>query len=99
MPKPSCLCEHHMSGVFMRISTVSLVTLLLLAASACSRKEQPAPSTDKHSVANDVGRAAYKLSEETKKAAAKAAQELNKAGKEAQKGWNEAKKDSRAKDK
>ena len=84
----------------MRTWTVSAITVgLLLGASACARKDQPAPSTEKHSVAKDVGRAAYKLSQETKKAATKAAQELNKAGKEAQKGWNEAKQESRAKDK
>lgn len=94
------MCEHHMSGGLMRIWTVSLITLdLLLGAGACSRKDHPAQSSDKHSVANDVGRAAYKLSQETKKAATKAAQELNKAGKEAHKGWNEAKQESRAKDK
>ena len=93
------MCEHHMSGAFMRICTISLVTLVLLGASACSRKDQPAQSSDEHSVANGVGRAAYKLSQETKKAATKAAQELDKAGKEAKKGWNEAKQESRAKDK
>lgn len=82
----------------MRIWTASLITLGLLLG-GCSRADRASRSSDNHSIANKMGRAAYHLSQETKKAASKAAHELNKAGKEAHQGWNEAKRESKAKEK
>jgi mevalonate pyrophosphate decarboxylase len=78
----------------MRIATAALI-LLAWSSGGCSRADRNARSSDDHSIAKQMGRAAYRLSQETKKAASKAAQELSKAGKEAHQGWNEAKRESR----
>ncbi|HZT38304.1 MAG TPA: hypothetical protein VFA28_10420 [Bryobacteraceae bacterium] len=80
----------------MRIGAASLILLAWLLG-GCARADRNARSSDEHSLANQMGRAAYRLSQKTKKAASKAAQELSKAGKEAHQGWNEAKRESREK--
>ena len=72
----------------MRTWGAILLLVGMMAASSCSRdkhRDEPA--------ARQLGRDAYKASEEIKRGAKEAAQELRKAGKEIRKGWKEAKQD------
>jgi hypothetical protein len=68
------------------------VLFLILVLSACSH------SDDKdHSVAHEVGKAAYKVTQASEKVAKKAGQELKEATKEAHSGWKDAKHDDKVK--
>jgi hypothetical protein len=58
------------------------------AITSCSREPDR-----RDPAARQVGREAYKASQEVKRGAKEAAQELRKAGKELRQGWNEAKRD------
>ena len=70
----------------MRASVLALVFATGLMLTSCkrdARRDDPA--------ARQVGRDAYRASEEIKRGAKKAGQELRKAGEEIRQGWNEAK--------
>lgn len=72
----------------MRTWGAILVLVATTVATSCNR--------DKHSnepAARQLGRDAYKTSEQIKRGAKEAAQELRKAGKEIRKGWKEAQRD------
>lgn len=78
----------------MRTCGFILIVLVGLACPACDRehhREEPA--------ARQLGKDAYRASEEMKHAAKKAGQELRKADKEARQGWNEAKREDTSKSK
>ncbi|MCU1236676.1 MAG: hypothetical protein JWP63_4643 [Candidatus Solibacter sp.] len=66
----------------MRVGGLFFILAAGLAISSCNRDE-PA--------ARQVGRDAYRASQEVKQGAKKAGQELRSAGKEIREGWNEAK--------
>jgi hypothetical protein len=73
----------------MRSWRVFFVLAAGVAFTSCNRdnhRDEPA--------ARQVGRDAYRASQELKEGAKKAEQELRNAGKEVREGWNEAKKDS-----
>ena len=65
------------------LALIFVVGLMLASCNRDSRRDEPA--------ARQVGRDAYRASEEIKRGAKKAAQELRKAGKEVRQGWNEEK--------
>jgi hypothetical protein len=68
--------------------TIAVAAGLLLAS--CNRQD----TTHRDSpAARQVGREAYRASEDIKRGAKEAAQELKKAGKEVRQGWNEAKRE------
>ena len=70
----------------MRTYGLALILTVGLTITSCKRdahRDEPA--------ARQVGRDAYRASEEIKRGAKKAAEELRKAGKEVRQGWNEAK--------
>jgi hypothetical protein len=69
--------------------TASMIVLLMagIGLSACGRKE----SDQRDSAAREAGRAAYRLSEQTKKAAKELRRDVRQAGKEARQGWDQAK--------
>ncbi len=69
----------------MRLYVMALLLAAGLMISSCNRDRRDEPA------ARQVGREAYRASEEIKRGAKKAAQELRKAGKEIRQGWNEAK--------
>ena len=70
----------------MRACGLALIFVGGLIFTSCNRdahRDEPA--------ARQVGREAYRASQEIKRGAKEAAQELRKAGKEVRQGWNEAK--------
>jgi predicted small secreted protein len=62
-----------------------VVGSMLSSCSRDTRRDEPA--------AREVGRDAYRASQEIKRDAKKAGKDLQKAGKELREGWNEAKRD------
>ena len=75
------------------------VLFLILGLAACGSHNQSrqADESNDHSVAHAVGKAAYKVTQESEKIARKAGQELKQAGKEAHSGWKDAKQEDKAK--
>ncbi len=80
----------------MRSAILALIAVLLLGLAACTSSQN---DNDTNSPARQVGKGAYRATQETKKAARKAGQELDKAAREAREGWNEATRESEQKKK
>lgn len=83
----------------MRIFPVLFVIAVL---SACShsgpgRADDRPKATEDHSVAHAVGKAAYKVTQESEKVAKKAGQELKDATHQAHEGWKDAKREDKLK--
>jgi len=66
-------------------SALFIAGLMLTSCGRSSHRDEPA--------AREVGRDAYRASQDIKHGAKKAGQELKKAGKELREGWNEAKRE------
>jgi len=77
----------------MRIWSATVVAVLAIAVSGCTRHSE---NTD--SAAREAGKVAYKIAQDTRQAAKKAGRQLHEASREARKGWNEAKHEAHAKD-
>jgi hypothetical protein len=78
----------------MRPTTLLLLASVLTLTTACKRSE---PDTTDHSVAHELGKAAYKVSKESEKIAKKAGQEIKVGAKEAHQGWKDAQRTDKAK--
>ena len=74
----------------MRAYGPAFLLAIGLTFTGCSRDAHP-----NEPAARDVGRDAYRASQEIKRGAKKAGKELQKAGKEVRQGWNEAKHEDR----
>ena len=75
----------------MRACGLALMLMAGLILASCNRdarRDEPA--------ARQVGRDAYRASEDIKRGAKEAAQEIRKAGKDVRQGWNEAKHEDQA---
>lgn len=71
----------------MRTASMIVLVMAGIGLSACGRND----SDQRNSAARAAGRAAYRLSEQTKKAAKELRRDVRQAGKEARQGWNQAK--------
>jgi hypothetical protein len=67
---------------------VGLIGLILASCNRDAHRGEPA--------AREVGKDAYRASQEIKRGAKEAVQEVRKAGKEVREGWNEAKREDNA---
>lgn len=70
----------------MRSGALLSLAVLVATLTACGRSD----ADDRSSAAREAGRAAYRLSEDSKRAARELGRDLKQAGSEARKGWSEA---------
>lgn len=81
----------------MRVARLFAAILISLAGCSSRKGDDHAQKDKSGSVAREIGKGAYKASEEAGKAAKTIGKELGKGIKEASEGWKEARRESKAK--